>query len=71
MSSAWYKFLDQVRTAESRATSQQDIWYRGHKRSDYKLIPSLYRSLGLDKDKKGTVLAKPSRHGFLNWRGFC
>jgi FRG domain len=58
MSSAWYQFLDQIREAESRVKNRDNIWYRGHKKAKYKLVPSLFRSLAVDKTDERALLTE-------------
>lgn len=41
--SSWGKFLEDIRLARRELNNPEVVWYRGHWRSDYPLLPSLLR----------------------------
>lgn len=52
MSRAWEAFRSAVRRAERRVGKHGAVWYRGHKKGSYKLVPSLFRyENGIEKER--------------------
>jgi hypothetical protein len=39
----WDSFLTKIRNAEESFSNSETLWYRGHSKSSYELVPSLFR----------------------------
>lgn len=53
---AWNDFLAEVKHAENALGNPREVWYRGHSREDWNLIPSLIRENDWEQKEKELFL---------------